>query len=577
MHTRLQHSLLGALAGLFFWWLLNAMPDALPLDARAVFALGVLGAVFFGASLAMLGEIGARKALGAAIVIALPVAGLSWWEAGTLDPTKSIAEQMRFGLLALFVLASIPLPFAMVILMRGRSAWADYADLFAHSWNIVVRYAAACVFLALVWIVLYLSSHLLELVDIDVLRVLFEHDQIAWPLAGAIFGLGLAVVTELEEMISPALILRLLRLLLPAVLVVVVVFVAGLILRRGVVGVPGFPDTDTLLAMAIAAVTLVSIGVERVDYEAVHAPILRLSAQGLSLILPVLVAAAGWIEWHQIAALGWTPPRVAEVALTLLLAGYALGYAVSVLSGRQWMAGVRRVNIAMALALLAVALLWLTPLVSPNRIATRSQIALYEAGRIDAAHLPVDAMQNDWGLAGQEGVARLREMARSDRALAAVFARDGSKDGAAADAAGRLAALRQDIVVAPGSPELPKGLLRAILTDAGAGSAGLCLPHSDGRPSCALVLGDFLPSHTGEEAMLIRQGPYSDMVAVYADSEGLWRGTGRGQIRDAQEGAIARGGLDAVIAAVAAGKATLVPSGIQALEAGGKVLLPVAP
>lgn len=570
MHSRLQHSLLGALAGLFFWSLDEGTWHALALDPRAFFALAVLGTVFFGAALAMLGEIGARKALGAAIVIAIPVALLGWWDAAGFGPERPIAAQMRYGLLALFVLATVPIPFAMVSLTRGRSHWANYPELFTHSWNIVVRYGAAWLFLGLVWLVLFLSSRLLESVDIDILQTLFQRSEIALPLSGAILGLGLAVVTELEEMISPTLILRLLRLLLPAVVIVVAVFLIGLVLRRMQGAAGDFPETETLLAMAVAAVTLISIGVEREDHEAVEAPVLRLSARGLALILPVMVAVAVWIEWQRIADTGWTPARVAEFVLTALLAGYGIGYALATLSGRLWMERVRRVNIAMALMLVAVALLWLTPLIAPYKIATRSQIALYEAGRIEAARLPIYAMETDWGLAGKAGVARLRELAETDPSLASALARGK----APAESETRLTGLREDIVLPPGAGAPPEALLSLLLQEGGPGAASLCLPHPDGQPSCALVRADFLPDLPGDEAMFVRQGDYSGLIDLYAERDGSWRRVSRGQV--VVEAGTAQGSLDPVIAAIAKGALEIVPSGIFGLRAGGQMILPLS-
>lgn len=572
MHTRLQHGLLGALAGLFFWSISGGMFAQHMFGARAVFGLTVLGLVFFGAALAMLGEIGARKALSAAVVIAVPVAALGWWEAGSFDQSRAIAGQFGFGLLALFLLSSLPLPFAMVVAMRGRASWSDYPALFAHSWNIVVRYAAAALFLGLVWLLLYLSAELLRSVEIDLLRDFLRREEFAWPLSGAIFGLGLAVVTELEEMISPALILRLLRLLLPVVLVVVVVFVLGLILRQGALHVAGFSNAETLIAMALAAVGLVSIGVEREDFEAVQARILRLSAQGLALMLPVLVAAAGWIEWQRVTEQGWMPSRIAEALLTLLLAGYALGYAGSVLSGRNWMARLRRVNLAMAGAVLVAALLWLTPLIAPNRIATESQIALYQAGRIDAVRLPLYAMRNSWGLAGQAGIARLEAMAADDRALKTVLLR---QTPAKLDQPARIAALRSEVVLPPSSEAPSDALLEALLRYGGGAADTLCLPHSDGRPSCALVRADFLPDLPGEEAMLIRQAPYTNIVAVFREEGARWLPVGRSFALDGGADSPLRGDLGPVIAAIGKGEMEIVPSGIQGLRVGDRVILPI--
>ncbi|OOY09926.1 DUF4153 domain-containing protein [Thioclava sp. F36-7] len=576
MQLRLQHILLGLLAGMFFWALDNQLQQRLPIDAHGQFGVSVLGTVFFATALAMLGEIGWRRAFGAAALIAVPVALLGWWASLGYAPSETLAGYMPYELLALSVLAMLPMPFAMAVAQGGGRAWNDYPALFLHAWNIVVRYAAACIFLGMVWLVLYLSARLLESVDLDFLRQLLREKLFAFAVSGGILGLGLAVVTELEEMISPTLILRLLRLLLPPVLLVAVIFVAGFIARRGEVSLIGFSQIETLLAMAAAAVTLISIGIERDDESAVRARVLRLSAQGLALVLPVLVGAAAWTGWQSVTAQGWTPGRVAQAVLIVLLAGYALGYAGSVLLGRGWMVRLRRINIAMAGVLLLAALAWLTPVLDANGVAARSQLALYREGRITAGALPLYALKNHWGLAGQAAVAELETQAGDDRALATALARlSPSADGAEGASAAR-AQLRRDLVLPPGAKAPEDALLDAIRARAPEVAAGLCASAEGAAANCALIEADFLSDVPGDEAMVLLHLPDRDAIYVLRQSNGAWDSIGWGSVVDAQGEPRFRVDLAPVIAAIKRGEMQLAPSGIMALEAGGLRLLPLS-
>ncbi|KEO60905.1 DUF4153 domain-containing protein [Thioclava indica] len=571
MHSRLQHILFGALAGLFYWALQEGDLVTGPLGLRGVFAITVAGMVFFGTGLAMLGEIGARKAGFAAVLIAIPTTVLGWWSAGAFDPAQDLLGQMDFGVLALFVLATVPMPFAMVIAQQGRGAWADYPALFTHTWNIVVRYGAAWLFLALVWLLLYLSSQLLQSVGIDWLRQLFRLDWLALGLSGAVLGLGLAVVTELEEMISPFLLLRLLRLLLPVVMVVVIVFLLGLMLNAGAIDAVGFSHATTLIVISIAAITLVSVAVEREDFEAVAAPILRISTLGLALILPVLAAVSAWSAWLTVAELGWTPARVAQWTLIILIAGYGIGYAASVLRGHGWMARVRRVNIAMALGLLALAVAWLTPLINANAIATKSQIARYEGGLTEPARLPLYAMAQSWGKPGQDGIATLRAHAANDPALAKALASvrvDGEVVPPTSSDA-RLADLRAQIAQPSGAAPIPNALLQVIERESNVPLSDLCAPRASAKPTCALVMADLRPDLAGDEAVMVRDdGSYTPMRFYYL-SNGQWVNGGAMRAVSGGDGAI---GL--VIAAIAKGQFEIVPSGISGVQAGGQILVP---
>ena len=51
MQLRLQHILLGLLAGMFFWALDNQLQQRLPIDAHGQFGVSVLGTVFFATAL----------------------------------------------------------------------------------------------------------------------------------------------------------------------------------------------------------------------------------------------------------------------------------------------------------------------------------------------------------------------------------------------------------------------------------------------------------------------------------------------------------------------------------------------
>ena len=571
MHSRLQHILFGALAGLFLWALHEGNFVNGPLGPRSIFAITVAGMVFFGTGLAMLGEIGARKAGFAALLIAIPTTVLGWWAAGSFDPAQDLLGQMDFGVLALFVLATVPMPFAMVIAQQGRRAWADYPALFTHAWNIVVRYGAAWLFLAVVWLLLYLSSQLLQSVGIDWLRQLFRLNWLALGLSGAVLGLGLAVVTELEEMISPFLLLRLLRLLLPVVMVVVVVFLLGLILNAGAIDAVGVSHATTLIVISMAAIVLVSVAVEREDFEAVVAPILRISTLGLALILPVLAAVSAWSTWRTVFEFGWTPARVAQGGLIVLIAGYGIGYAAAVLRGHGWMARVRRVNIAMALGLLALAVAWLTPLINANAIATKSQIARYESGLTEPARLPLYAMAQSWGKPGLDGIATLRAHAANDPVLAKALAsvRVAGEDVPPTSHDALLADLRMHIAQPPGAAPIPKALLQVIERDSNVPLSDLCAWRASAEPSCALVMADLRPDLPGDEAVMVRDdGTYAPMRFYYLNN-GQWVNGGAMRAVPGGDGAI---GL--VIAAIAKGQFKIVPSGISGVQAGGQILVP---
>lgn len=572
---RLGFILLGALGGLAAWVLTELAGEHLLglWGGRPLLGLGVFALIFFGAGLAILGELGPRRAVISAAALAAPVALLALWKSLGF---ASAGQMLDTGHLmtALAVLGTIPVPFLVALKLEGRPGWCDYRVLFLESWNIVVRYAAAALFVAVVWGVLGLSAALLKLVGLREFADLLGEPVAVWLISGVALGLGLSVVTEMSDMVSPYLLLRLMRLLLPVLLGVVLVFVAALPLRGLTHLFGSLSAAGILSAVAVAAISLVAIAVDQDDHEAVHAPVLRWSARGLALGLPVLGGLAAWAVALRVGDYGWTPARVTAAAGVAVILGYALIYAGAVLTGRAWMRWLRRGNIVMALAVSGLALLWLSPVISPEALAVRSQIARYESGAADLRALPLWEMQAEWGIAGQRGLARLAARAAEpgQEALAerlALLERDDARWALQRDDAGAQAeeaALSAVLRVLPEGAALPEGLAGAILQANAASFTKDCAePRADGLPDCLLVLTDFVPADPATDAVLLRPG--ARRVTLLSGEGGHWR------IAAPSGPELAPGEtLDGMIAALIAGQGRLVPSGQMALEADGKVI-----
>ncbi|MDP3342746.1 DUF4153 domain-containing protein [Frigidibacter sp.] len=508
---RLRLAGFGALAGLCGWLLTEVLAEDLG-GTRLHLVLTVLAGVFFADALAMAGQMRARAAVASAALVALPVAGLALWASlrfASVEDMLRSPHQVVAGLL----LAALPVPF---LIARGVGAgWRDYPALFLAAWNIVVRYAAAWLFTGVVWAVVFLSDTLLSLVGIEVIDWLIsEVELVPWVLTGAALGLGLAVVSELAELVSPYLVLRLLRLLLPPLLAVMVIFALALPFR-GLSGLFGtFSAAATLMAIAMGGVALISIVVDQNHAEAARTPLMRGAARAMALLLPVLAGLAVWAVLLRIGQHGLTPERVAGGVAALVVMGYALLYAASVLSGAAWMDRIRQANIAMALAVMAVAALWQTPLLNAEALSASDQLARFQDGRIAVVQLPLHEMRWDWGRPGAAALAELGtitghpDQAALEARLADVTS-SADRYASSSEPAGAPAvdALRASLTVLPDGREAPDWLLadlRQWETDSWVES---CARTDDaGRPGCVMVLGDFITTEPGEEALLFLHG-----------------------------------------------------------------------
>lgn len=525
MTTRLQFILIGLLGG-FAYWAIPEYREALT-RLHLLAPLWVLAGSFFFAALAMLAELGLRRAIGFAAGIAAVAAGLATLRAMSFDAGGDML-QTGHVIVALTVISTLPVPFALAFGLGGRAGLRDYRALFIASWNLIVRYLAAWLFVGVMVLALLLMAALLDLVGVHLLRDLLRQDLPQALIVGGTLGLGLSVVTEMADTVSPYLLLRLLRLLTPMLLVVVAVFVAAVPLR-GLGALFGeLSVASSLLATAFAAIALISVVVDQDDVEAAQGRVLTLSAQGLIGLLPVLAGLAIWALVLRIGQYGWTPERAAALALAAVVAGYALAYLLALATGRRWRAQVRRANVGMAVAVLGLAAVWLTPLISPEALAVRSQLARFAARQMTVQALPLWQMGHDWGRPGLAGVADLRAQAAGNAALTVRLDRLASADGRweferqdTFAAPERIAQLRAAVRLLPAGAELPEGLIEAVLQQTARTVASDCATGP--QPGCVLALVDLSPQVAGPEAVFVDRRSAFFGLHIFARTPDGWR------------------------------------------------------
>ncbi|KDB05610.1 hypothetical protein U879_00525 [Defluviimonas sp. 20V17] len=577
---RVVLGLAGALCGVSAWLLFDVYAQG-QLAPRLHLFLALFFGVFFGAFLISVGPLRLARAALSSLALAAVVASLVWWASFRFaDPRDLFASTET--LLAVVLLSTLPLPFLIAAGLPG-AGWHDYPALFTQSWSIVVRYASAWLFVAVVWAVLFLSDQLFLLVGITLLSHLISTDWLAYVLTGLSLGIGLSVVDELSDYVSPFLILRLLRVIMPVVTLVVAVFLAALPFQGlsnlfGQISVAG-----TLLAMAVAAATLVTAALDRDDDEAVRSKPMQFSIQLLALMLPALALLGGWAIWLRVAEHGLTPPRIGGLTGAGLLLLYGLSYAVSVLRRGRWGARIRRDNRVLALVVIAVAGLWLTPLFNADAITAANRVARYQRAATPPGAVDLYYLKTRLGHAGTEALATLRAIAArpEQKALAERFAdldagRLGPGAKVPADIADLRARLTRDLAVRPKGEGA--NLKAQILSTRSVWQLKLwaeactrTLPS--GQPGCVLLVGDFLPDSPGQEALLLTRDNAGrlriDGFAHRSEGGALMRVNGARQLLP---GAKAPSSV-AVIEAVLAGKTSLSPARVQALDIGGLQLM----
>ncbi|WP_146010225.1 DUF4153 domain-containing protein [Acidimangrovimonas sediminis] len=582
MRLRLLLGLTGALAGVCAWLLFDVYGPG-RITPRLHLMLTLFAGVTFGAFLILVGPLRLARAALSALALGAVVAGLCGWASLRYDAPLDVFSHSE-TVIAVILLSTLPLPYLAAAGRRG-GRWWDYPALFSLSWSIVVRYASAWLFVAVVWAVIFLSDQLLQLVGIRLISDILRADWVAYVMTGLALGVGLAVVDELYEYLSPFLILRLLRVVMPVVTLVVAVFLIALPVHGfgnlfGQLSVAG-----TLLAMAVAAATLVTTALDRSAQESVQGRLMRGAVQLLALMLPALAALGGWAVWLRVEEHGLTPTRIAGLTASGVLLAYGVVYAVSVLMRGDWGRRIRRDNVALAVGVILLSALWLTPVLNAERISAQNRLARYTTGETRAQTVDLNYLRTDLGRAGADALARLRKLAESPdhAALKARFADlDAGRLTPGMPGASDLVALRQRLMrMMPVRPEAAGGggpdgarLLAQVLDsrsawqlNAWAEACGRSL--TGGQPGCVFLAGDFLPDRPGDEALVLTMDGAGQLRI---DAFGANASTGKlgplpGSSQMTPDGT--RPSASAVISSVLAGNTGLAPARLNALGVGG--------
>lgn len=522
--VRAELALAGALGGLLVWGVMEAFDRGWITDYPALILSGTI-VTLFGALLGMAGPIGLGRALPRAVGLAVVVGGLiALTMLRYADPDTFI--EAGIPVLATLTVATLPVPF---LIAGARTGWRDYPALFLEAWSVVLRYSAAGAFTGLVWLVIFLSDEVLNIVGINVIGRLLQHEVVPLVLSGAVLGLGMAVIHDLADLLSPYVVLRLFRLFLPVVLAVMAVFLIALPFRGldGLAG--GLSPALLLLTMVAGGISLVAIAVDQSDADATQSQLLIRSAQGMALVLPVLAGLALWAIWLRVSERGWSPDRVFVVLAAGIGVAYGLIYAQAVLRGGAWMGRIRQGNVYMALAEIGLAALWLTPVLNAERISARDQLARFTSGQTTVETLDLSALRS-WGKPGEAVLAELEARAKEpgQEALAALLAGEAPASGV--DRAALLASVRAAMPVQPATATGTRDTLFESAEDymlqdwQRICEAGL----TPGQPGCLLVVADLMPTMPGEEAMLFlqRSVDYVEIAGLYIGDDGQLRQRG---------------------------------------------------
>lgn len=465
---RMVLPLVGGACAAFLWALFEVLPPLIS-DARWLMLFVAIALSISATLLVSVGPLRLKRAAVYAVAFGLISGFLLFWSSWRFLDFNAAMDAFH-PLVAFSLVVSLSIPFAIAgeIAPKG---WRDYDALFDHAWSIFVRSLTAWAFTGLFWLVLFLSDALLSLVGVGLIGDLIAIRIVWMILTGGVLGLALAVLDEVKTVVSTMrrLALLLLRLLLPLVAIVVAVFVV-LVPFQGLAKVfASFSAAATMLGMAAGGATLITAAVEGRDEDAASSKVMVLAARGLSLLLPVIVGIAVYAIWVRVAQYGWTPPRLLGALAALVMLSYGLCYAIAVLLGAGWQGHIRTANTYIALLIIGLGVLWLSPVLNAEKISANNHVARYLSGKITLGDLDLYKLGDDWGSAGLAALERLRQAENPPdaEALTTALAKfdEGQSEGEFArekrktSKVEKAAKLREVLPVQPEGAELPEGVL----------------------------------------------------------------------------------------------------------------------
>jgi hypothetical protein len=273
----------------------------------------------------------------------------------------------------------------MYLQQRASGEPLRYRQLFTYSWRNFLVGAFSGLFTLIFWLILLLWSRLFSVIGIDFFKDLFSEDWFFIPVSAVVFGLGISVFRQLTRVIDniTSLLHGLIKLLLPLLLAVAVIFLSalpftGLELLWGT-------GTGTALLLWLLALTLFFTNAVYQDgREADPYPrVLHRAIYAALCVMPVVSMLSGYGLFLRVQQYGWTIERCWALVAWLVLSLFALGYVVGILRRRDsWTRELARVNTGMGLAVLAIMLLSNSPLLDFRKLSLASQLARVESGDI---------------------------------------------------------------------------------------------------------------------------------------------------------------------------------------------------
>ncbi|MEO1203095.1 MAG: DUF4153 domain-containing protein [Pseudomonadota bacterium] len=276
----------------------------------------------------------------------------------------------------------------MYLQQRADERPLSYQVLFTNSWRNFLVGALAALFTLIFWLILMLWGQLFRVIEVNFFHDLFTEDWFVIPVLTVAFAIGIVLFRGLTRVIDSItkLLHWLIKLLLPLVLLVAIVFLAALPFT-GLDLLWATGSGTGLLLWLLALVLFFTNAVYQDGREtAPYPPALHRALYVGLCVMPLIAGLAFYGLVLRVQQYGWTVERCWAFVAWTVLALFAVGYVVGIVRRRDaWTGDLARVNTAMGLVVLTVMLLANSPVLDFRKISLTSQLERLESGEVEPA------------------------------------------------------------------------------------------------------------------------------------------------------------------------------------------------
>ncbi len=394
---------------------------------------------------------------------------------------------------------------------RDEGQWRfPYPRLHAYAWTDAVIGAAALAFVGVSFLLAWLIGGMFDLIGIDLVVDLLKEGWFGWMLAGFAFGAAVGLLRERDALVGTLqrLVMVVLGVLAPVLAVALTLFLLSLpFTGLDKLWASSVPSTPLMLVAGAGAILLANAVIGNGADDRATNRVLRLSSLVLVLaVLPLALIAAVSLGLR-IEQYGWTPERIwGLVAVIVALVYGVVGWLAVARGSADFDDLLRPLQTKLALGLCGLALFLALPILDFGAISASSQMARFNAGKVDARTFDWQAMAFDFGPAGRKRLAEIAHSGPPDQrkfAATALASKNRFRISEEIEASDSAAKLDMMMRVLPKGAGLPPGLHEAIAASRYCRAGRCVVTLIDGGR--ALVAGPLIKDDTLESAMLTRQ------------------------------------------------------------------------